>query len=93
MYQVLPTSIIATIFLYSLLKPSLLGVLGQLIAIIVLKIYEDTFWKEIYIVIGIATQLTIVATYLVDSLVYILAKYFTRLDLSPRYNFILNAAL
>lgn len=76
-----------------MLRPSLLGVLGQLIAIIVLKVYEDTFWKEIYIVIGIATQLTIVATYLVNSSVYILARYFTDLDLSPRYNFIFNAAL
>jgi hypothetical protein len=84
LYQVLPTFIIATIFLYSVLRPSLLGVLGQLIAIIVLKVYEDTFWKEIYIVIGIATQLTIVATYLVNSSVYILARYFTDLDLSPR---------
>jgi hypothetical protein len=70
-----------------------LGLLGQLLAFIVLRVYEDTFWKEVYVVIGVATQLTIVATYLVNSSVYILAKYFTELDLSPRYNFIYNAAL
>lgn len=55
LYQLLPTFTLGTIFLYSVLKPSLLGLLGQVVAIIVLKVYEETFWKEVYVVIGITT--------------------------------------
>lgn len=43
--------------------------------------------------IGIVTQLVIVLTYLVNSGVYITANYFNEIDLSPRYNFVLNAAI
>jgi len=43
------------IFLYSVLRPSLLGFVGLVISLIVLKVYEETFWKENYAVIGITT--------------------------------------
>lgn len=55
LYYLLPSFIIGMIFLYSVLRPSLLGFVGLVISLIVLKVYEETFWKENYAVIGITT--------------------------------------
>ena len=95
LYYSLPTGLLGTIFLYSVLRPSLLGLIGLVFAIIILRVHSETFWRESYVVIGITTQIIVVLTYLIDSTVFIIANYFAELDLSkqPSYNFIYNAAL
>ena len=91
----LPPGLLGTIFLYSVLQPSLLGLLGLIVGIIIIKVHAESFWQESYVVIGIITQLVVVFTYIIDSTVYVIAIYFKELDLSkrPSYSFIYNAAL
>ena len=55
LYYTLPAGLLGMICLYSVLQPSLLGLIGLIVAIIILRVSAQSFWKESYIVIGIVT--------------------------------------
>ena len=94
LHFLLPVGLLGVIFLLVARSPSLLGLISMFATVIILHRHQGTFWMESYMTIGLLTQVFVLATYVLDYLLYLAADRFPGLvdpNSESSYNFLINA--